>query len=97
MDKEDIKGGANRTWGGGQTLCPGRFFATAEITSSVALMIARFDLEPIGGKGWIWPEKDEYSVATSIHPPKGDVTVRVREREGWSGDRWKFSFAAGCE
>ena len=97
MNKQDVKGGANRTWGGGQTLCPGRFFATAEITSSVALMVARFDIDPIGGKEWVWPGKDEYSVATSIHPPKGDVRVRVKEREGWMGDVWRFRFAEGSE
>ena len=40
MGKSDVKAGANRTWGGGQTLCPGRFFATAEITCSVAMMVS---------------------------------------------------------
>ena len=90
-------GGANRPWGGGQTLCPGRFFATAEITGCVALMVARFDMEMVGDKGWVMPEEDAYSVATSIHPPKGDVRVRIREREEFEGDEWAYRFVEGLD
>lgn len=39
MGKSDLKAGANRSWGGGHTLCPGRFFATTEVTSSAAMMV----------------------------------------------------------
>ena len=90
----DVKAGANRTWGGGQTLCPGRFFATTEITSSVAMMVARFELQPVGdGRRWVIPKQDRNSVASSIHPPKEDVKVKVTEREEYKGDQWVFRFA----
>ena len=48
MGKSDVKAGANRTWGGGQSLCPGRFFATAEITCSVAMMVSLQTLFVLG-------------------------------------------------
>ncbi|KAL6722346.1 hypothetical protein ACLMJK_001453 [Lecanora helva] len=96
IGKSDVKSGANRTWGGGQTLCPGRFFATTEITSSVAMMVARFDLQPMdkGGKLAV-PEPNTSSVASSIHPPKNDVRVTVTERPEYKGHRWAFRYADG--
>jgi cytochrome P450 len=35
---------AFRAFGGGKTLCPGRHFATTEITALVAMLVARFDI-----------------------------------------------------
>lgn len=56
------KAGAYRAWGGGQTLCPGRFFATTEILGSVAMVVMRFEVRPVGGKGvegvWSMPRVD---------------------------------------
>lgn len=67
-----------------------------EITCSVAMMVARFDVVPVGNGGkWVVPERDGNNIASSIHPPKGDVRVRVREREGLRGRRWGFRFAEG--
>ena len=89
----NTKPGAYRAWGGGQTLCPGRFFATTEIVSAVAMVVLRFDMEPADGKGWKMPETDTTKVASSICPPKGDVKVRITEREEYKGDQWGFAFA----
>ena len=89
----NTKSGAYRAWGGGQTLCPGRFFATTEIVSAVAMMVMRFDMQPVGGKGWKMPETDTTRVASSICPPKQDVKVKITEREGYKGDQWGFRFA----
>ena len=88
--------GAYRAWGGGQTLCPGRFFATAEITSAVAMVVMRFEMVPVKGDGaWVFPKVGGNRVVSSIHPPSEDVRVRIREREGWRGDEWGFGFAEG--
>lgn len=89
----NTKPGAYRAWGGGQTLCPGRFFATTEIVSAVAMMVMRFDMQPVGGKGWKMPETDTTRVASSICPPKQDVKVNITEREVYRGDEWGFQFA----
>ncbi|KAL9134788.1 MAG: hypothetical protein Q9175_004026 [Cornicularia normoerica] len=91
--------GAYRAWGGGQTLCPGRFFATTEITSAVAMVVMRFEIEAVDRKGrrgdWVFPKVDGNRVASSIHPPSKDVRVRIRERDGYKGDEWVFKFADG--
>jgi len=81
---------AFRAFGGGSTLCPGRFFATTEIMSVVAMFLLRFDLAPVGGNLSL-PTQVGNSLATSIQAPTRDVRVRVRRRGGkWEGGRWRF-------
>ena len=84
--------GAYRAWGGGQTLCPGRFFATAEITSALAMFVARYDITPVNGKGWIVPKTKGDRVVSSIHPPSTDVKVKITTRKGFQGHEWKDFF-----
>ena len=83
--------GAFKAWGGGATICPGRHFATAEVTGILAMMVARFDIEPTAGK-WLWPKVDWGRVASSIHPPKGDVSVKIKARPGFEGTEWAYAF-----
>lgn len=83
--------GAFKAWGGGATICPGRHFATAEVTGILAMMVARFDVEPTAGK-WLWPMVDWGRVASSIHPPKGDISVKITARAGFEGTEWAYAF-----
>ena len=76
-----------RTFGGAPHICPGRHFATTEILCTAALMVLRYDIEPVGGK-WVIPGWVE-SMFSSVAPPKQDVEVVIREREGWHGI-WDF-------
>ena len=87
-----IKPGAFRGFGGGTTLCPGRHFATAEITSVVAMLAMRFDILPVATKeGWRKPMHSKNHGATSILPPEKDVRVRITRREGFErGDKWTY-------
>ena len=41
-------------------------------------------------KRWdkVWPRVDYARIMSSIHPPKGDVRVRVRVRRGLEGVVW---------
>lgn len=39
-----------RGFGGGTTLCPGRHFASTEIFAFTALMVLRFDMQPVDGQ-----------------------------------------------
>jgi cytochrome P450 len=34
-----------RPWGGGQTICPGRFFAKRSVNIFVAILLSRYNLE----------------------------------------------------
>ena len=93
--------GAWRVWGGGATICPGRHFASQEVTAILAMCVARFEIEPVGGKAWgdVWPEVNYARIMSSIHPPKGDVKVRIRTRRGLEDVQWGYGYEmeAGTE
>ncbi|CAO2657099.1 Nn.00g059020.m01.CDS01 [Neocucurbitaria sp. VM-36] len=67
---------AFRGFGGGSTLCPGRHFASTEVLAFVALMIARFDFEPVKG-GWICPKTDKAGAHAVLAPPNAEDDVDV--------------------
>lgn len=75
---------AFRGFGGGATLCPGRFFASGEVTSLMALMVLKFDME-VTTCEWQDVKPDGGNMTLSVAPPLGQVRVRVRERETWKG------------
>ena len=85
-----VKPGTFRGFGGGTTLCPGRHFATMEITSVVAMLVARFDIEPVAIEGWKRPKSRTNFGATSVTPPVHDVKVRIRRREGYESSEWRL-------
>lgn len=66
---------AFRGFGGGHVLCPGRHFASTEVLALVALLLVRFDIQPVGGK-WIEPEKD-IVMDRACPLPKRDVRVEL--------------------
>ncbi|KAG8158298.1 hypothetical protein KVR01_012059 [Diaporthe batatas] len=80
-----LKGGKNaesrfpaaafRGFGGGQVLCPGRHFASTEVLALLALLLVRFDVQPVGGK-WVEPEKDVV-MDRACPLPKRDVRVEL--------------------
>ena len=85
-----IKPGTFRGFGGGTTLCPGRHFATMEITSVVAMLATRFEIVPVAAEGWREPKQARNHGATSVLPPEKDIRVRIRVREGFERYDWKF-------
>lgn len=78
---------AFRSFGGSPYICPGRQFATTEVIATMAMLVMRFDITPAGDK-WELPPQN-VSMFGSVPPPKGDVKVIFREREGWQGE-WSF-------
>ena len=80
---------AYRPFGGGSTLCPGRHFASTEILSLTAMMVLRFDMVPRTGK-WLVPTPEQKSIATAVFPPKADIKVRIKRREGSRDTDWAF-------
>jgi cholesterol 7alpha-monooxygenase len=68
-------------FGAGRSMCPGRFFALAEIQLLVAMMLSRFEIELLG----TWPDIDRSRVGLGIFPPKTELRVRLRRRVGISG------------
>ncbi|MCJ1394809.1 hypothetical protein MMC18_007689 [Xylographa bjoerkii] len=86
---QKIHSGAFRGFGGGVNLCPGRFFATTEITAMIAMFAMRYDLAPVSGR-WEDPEQDFTNMSLAIAPPRKKVVVDVVPRKGWEGETWAF-------
>lgn len=81
LKKQDkIHPAAYRAFGGGATLCPGRHFATNEITSFVALVVILFDVEPVGGGSFVIPRKRDNVLPIHILEPVRhvDCTIKLR-------------------
>ncbi|KAI1774207.1 cytochrome P450 [Hypoxylon cercidicola] len=79
---------AFRGFGGGHVLCPGRHFASTAVLALVALLIARFDVRPIGGK-WIEP-KNNMVMDRACPLPKKDVEVELIPR---GNQKWRATFS----
>ncbi|KAL8917986.1 MAG: hypothetical protein Q9208_007650 [Pyrenodesmia sp. 3 TL-2023] len=80
-----------RSFGGGATLCPGRHFATAELSAATAMFVMRFEMEPVKGP-WRVPDWQHGKVVSTVPPPAKDVKVRVSKRKGLEDVAWKFGF-----
>ncbi|ETS80403.1 hypothetical protein PFICI_07932 [Pestalotiopsis fici W106-1] len=79
---------AFRGFGGGHVLCPGRHFASTEVLAILALILARCDVQPVGGK-WIEPKKD--NVMDRACPlPKQDLQVTLVPK---SNQQWRVVFS----
>lgn len=86
---------AFRGFGGGTTLCPGRHFATTEISLFAALMILRFDVQPVSGH-WVAPTVQNSSQAEAMEQPDSDIDIELRPRPG-ADKIWRFTFGGGKE
>jgi cytochrome P450 len=76
-------------WGSAPHLCPARQFASTEIMLFVALMLLRFEFRPPGGAENWRDLKPMAGELLTVMPPKGEVLIDVRRREGWQGE-WKL-------
>ncbi|KAF2680902.1 cytochrome P450 [Lentithecium fluviatile CBS 122367] len=82
-----------RTFGGGNTLCPGRHFATTEILAFTAAMILQFDVKPASGS-WKRGLKRRAEFWESTLNPDEDFEVEVRPVEGEGVKKeWAFTLS----
>jgi cytochrome P450 len=65
-------------FGGGNTYCPGRFFARSEIYIFVATALARFDMQIVPGQ--TIPKVDLKVPSSSAMPATKDCFVEIRQR-----------------
>ncbi|KAI9687531.1 MAG: hypothetical protein M1822_002141 [Bathelium mastoideum] len=70
--------GTVRGFGGGRAICKGRVFAEREVLAFIAGIIALWEMEPVGDKGWKIPRHGQ---ATAVSVPKDDVRVKIRRRD----------------
>lgn len=69
---------AVRPFGGGNTLCPGRFFASNEILAFLATIMRTFDFELVSGQKMAHPAT--HLPSTGTFWPDHDIKMRLRVR-----------------
>lgn len=77
-DNTHVHPSANRTFGGGNTLCPGRHLAQHEVMAIVASILLRFDLSGAPGME-VLPPRDERNMLTVMKPVR-DVKLNLIPR-----------------
>ena len=83
------RSGYFRPFGGGVTLCSGRFLARREVLIFITILLARYEIEAVkegeevlGVKGKPWPRIADYlpSLGISMQIPGDDLIVKVTDR-----------------
>ncbi|KAK7920215.1 cytochrome P450 [Apiospora marii] len=85
---------AFRAFGGGQTLCPGRHFASTEIMMLAAVFVLQFDIVPVGGR-WVEAATSRSPSGASFPIPDEDINVHLRPRD--LTKKWHISFSGSGE
>jgi len=80
---------AFRGFGGGVNLCPGKGFATTEISAMVAMLIMRYNIRLVGGK-WLEPGQDLTNMLLQIAPLGAIIKVGIIPRSVYVDVGWKF-------
>ncbi|UNI17574.1 hypothetical protein JDV02_003906 [Purpureocillium takamizusanense] len=91
-DAERRKKTAYFPFGGGRHLCPGRNLAFCEILGFAAMVLLRFEVEPVG-MGFAALRMDGAKLSAPSCKPVGGgegLGARIRARRGWEGTRFAF-------
>lgn len=84
LDRDLLKSASWRPYGGGATLCPGRFLARREVYMFVATVMRRFEMEMLNDDGKRkFPRLDLGTPVNGMMGPKAgdDVVVRIRRAD----------------
>ncbi|KZL74598.1 prostacyclin synthase, partial [Colletotrichum tofieldiae] len=92
-ERERAQNRAFNPFGGGKHLCPGRFFADAEILGALAALVLGFDIEtPEGGRVDV-PQINN-NLAEAVGKPLTSVQentlARIRRKPGWEDVEWAY-------
>lgn len=66
-------------YGGGQRICPGRYFAKQEIIGTFATLFTYYDIELLPAKDWV-PKPNMKFFPFGGLPPLGKIPFRIRRR-----------------
>lgn len=87
--KKAVSATAYRGFGGGATICPGKWFAVEGIAALVALVVGRYDVVPLKGRTWGDLNQEMRDMALQLGSPEGKFEVEFRVREGMGeGVEW---------
>ncbi|KAJ5769177.1 hypothetical protein N7520_003736 [Penicillium odoratum] len=93
--KKDVRRpGQFMTFGISPVICPGRHFASSEILGLVAMMILRYDVEPVNGS-WKEPPRNQAALVSIMGAIKGKCLVKVARRNEFQGVKWGFKVEEG--
>lgn len=87
-----ISASAYRAFGGGDSVCTGRYFAANQIMIILVIMVLQYDLSPVAKEGWVMP-KTRPHITASILTPTEEVIVTPRKRKGSEDVTWKFKWS----
>ncbi|CAG7555762.1 unnamed protein product [Fusarium equiseti] len=79
---------AFRPFGGGNTLCPGRHFASYEVLTFVGSILLGFDMTPTT-ESFNIPQMDRSKLPLTSLKPAGDIKVNLTRRSGWENTEFK--------
>ncbi|KAK7943099.1 uncharacterized protein PG986_012212 [Apiospora aurea] len=82
-EKTTAKQNGFRAFGGGKTLCPGRYFAMNQIQAFAIMVLLQFGLKPLDGNRIRVPKKNDGVLPVHILEPKEPVRARLQLRSGW--------------
>ena len=87
-----VHSSAYRSFGGGNNICPGRYFAQTEIMALTSLLVTGFELENVGGKGeYAMPSQEDFKLMMGVIKPGKDVDVSVSRRKGYENVQFEFA------
>ena len=67
-------------YGGGENICPGRFYAKQEAMAGMAMFLAKFEIELQLEPGRVLePNKKQFGFG--VMEPKGEIRARMRRRK----------------
>lgn len=73
-------------FGGGKTICPGRVFAKQEVLAAVAVVLLKYDIQPVNFLDGLGKETDKFPClarrfgGNGIIALEGDMEVRMKRR-----------------
>ncbi|KAJ0311225.1 hypothetical protein COL516b_001930 [Colletotrichum fioriniae] len=92
-ERERAQNRAFNPFGGGKHLCPGRFFADAEILGAMAALLLGFEIETPAGDRIEVPQINN-NLAEAVGKPltsvQENMLARIRRRPGWEDVEWAY-------
>ena len=75
---------AFQSFGGGNSLCPGRYIAIAEIGVMITMLLLKYDFKPSSKDGqWKLPNADIANMTVAAPPVVEPYMVELSKRNGW--------------
>lgn len=93
--KEPRRTGGFMPFGISPVICPGRHFASSEVLGVTAMMVLRYDINPVEGV-WKAPQSDTKSLVSIMGAVRGEFPVNVKTRSEYEEvGEWKFHCETG--